>query len=174
MSNMIGHVENPSAKIQFVQITLTAPGICAICGSGQDENGFVDTGLDFDFWGRLYFCPQCTIQLAAVFGFISPLDYADLEAELDFKKLELENAHERIRLLEGIVDGVSGLNRLFNSVPERFTPSMEVSTVEIVSDESIISTESEPIQSSSESNKSNAGESGTTSKPIGKQRLLNL
>lgn len=171
MTNMLGHVENPSAKVQFSQVPQTAPGQCAICGSGQDKNGFIDTGLDFDFWGRVFFCFNCGLQLAAVFGFISPLDYADLEAELDFNKLELESANEEIKNLRGILDGVSGLNKLLDASLVRNIPVVEVLKS---APESSTPSESEPVQSPNGPSKQDAGESGETSKPANKQRLLNL
>lgn len=178
MTELIGHVENPSAKVQFTKITHTAPGCCAICGSGQDNSGFVDSGLDFEFWGRVYFCCQCTLEIAAVFGFISPADYADLEAELDSTKFNLKNMTEKTEHLEKALAGLLDIrNHLDINSPESL-PAVEVPTTstpnEITADESINSPSGEAEPQSTPSNKPTSGQSGSIAKSASKPGLLNI
>lgn len=172
MTELIGHVENPSAKIQFVQITQTAPGCCATCGSGQDKYGFVDTGLDAEFWGRVYFCSNCALEIAAVFGFISPGDYADLEAELDYGKLELEKMTEKADNFERILSGLDGLRALIpGSFIDSNLPSNEVPKQET---ESVDESKPDDVESNDGDDKQIIGQSGTSGKSSSKPRLLNL
>lgn len=168
-ASLLGHVENPSDKILFTQVIMTAPGQCAICGSGQDQNGFVDTGLDFEFWGRVFFCPQCTGQIAAVFGFISPADYDDLQGERDLAQLELRRANETIENMRRIVDGLRGIS-LLNPIPS--VPVTEFINVEDVQEppESVFA----PIQPTSESIEPDVPEPTKTGKSSGKPGLLNI
>ena len=164
---MIGHVEEASAKVQFTDVTRTAPGCCALCGRGQDDNGFIDTGLDYEFWGRLYFCSNCALQLAAVFGFISPEDYADLEAELNYTKLQLQ---QKTEIAESLKDAVRGLSIFNNSLS--FASSDAVDDVEKPKSTELPKPESIPntLKLGGESPK----QSGTTGKSSGKSGFLNI
>lgn len=147
MTELIGYVENPSARVQFAQITRTAPGQCALCGNGQCEAGFIDTGLDFEFWGRVYFCANCALEISAVFGFISPDEYADLEAELNIAKFELKNMTEKTMNLEKALAGLSSIRDLFN--PDINKPGGIVETPEQKIGSESGTTESEPTPSKS-------------------------
>lgn len=170
--NQIGHVENPSARILFTQVAQTAPGQCGICGKGQSEEGFADTQLDFEFWGRLIFCKDCVAEIASVFGFISSVDYEDLLGEKDLAQLQFHGANDKIIELEKVIDGFTNLRSYLSTVstgtidPDIF-PLQEII---VTSDES----ESGPIQNTSETISENSGQSGTTPESPRKQRLLNI
>ena len=170
MTALLGHVENPSAKITFTTVIQTAPGQCSVCGSGQDPNGFVDTGLDFEFWGRVYFCLQCTEQIAAVFGFISPADYEDLQGERDLALLELKNSRDLIEQMRGIINGLRNIS-ILNPIPS--VPDSELIVVE-QEPETIAESEQPSIFSAPATDSENAKQSGETRKPSGKPGLLNI
>lgn len=174
MTELLGHVENPSAKIQHTFVLQTSPGCCAICGSGQDPNGFVDTGLDFEFWGRVFFCPQCVEQIAGVFGFIHPKVVEDLQGERDLATLELHQANDRITHLESVLGGLSVLGLNIPVVSTGIIYDMDPPEGEKLpteeSPESIFS----PVQPSSESGEQIDGQSTETGKSPRKQRHLNI
>lgn len=173
-TNTLGHVENPSAKILFTQILHTAPGQCATCGSGQDKNGFCDTQLDFEYYGRVYFCSNCVAEIAAVFGFISPTDYAELEDELNLAKMEKQRDIDRIDHLEEIINGITGLKSLFSNSPAYTLADMETPEQETIAAGKLTEPELKPISEPSGIDESNSGESGSITKPSGKSGFLNL
>ena len=178
MTNMIAHVENPSARITIQQVPQASPGHCGICGKGQDPNGFVDPQLDFDYYGSLIFCKDCIAQMAAIFGFISPEDYDELTGELDLTKLDYNEALGKIQELERIVDGFTGYwnnGRVSTIIPSNGPPiPSQVSEV--------LSNESEPSSESEQSTGSTTSKSGTeittkqreTSKSSSGKGLLNI
>lgn len=48
---------DPSAKVQIRSTgELLPPGVCALCGKGHDERGFIDMQLYIDLYGQVYFC----------------------------------------------------------------------------------------------------------------------
>lgn len=176
MTSTLAHVENPSDRITFQLVPQASPGQCGICGNARDPNGFVDPKLDFEFWGSLLFCSVCTLQMAAIFGFISPEAYEDLLAEASLVSLELSEAREKIKKLEGIIDGLTDYWRSF-----RVGPSVDISDVPssifapISESEGHTSgAESETIRESGESDGATSEKSGETSKPVSKQGSFNI
>lgn len=136
MTSMLAHVENPSARITVQMTPQASPGHCGICGVSECQDGFVDPRLDFEFYGSLIFCSNCTAVIAAVFGFISPEDYQDIVAELQYYQLKLREAEIQIKEQDKIIDGFSSrwLNR--DSTP-LYNPglSVEDETVETSTDD---------------------------------------
>lgn len=165
--NDMGYVDNPSARIQFLQVAQTSPGQCGICGTGQAKEGFADTQLDFEYWGRLILCRNCTAQIAAVFGFIAPADYEEMLGELDLTKLNLNEALGKVKELESIVDS-------FNSYWAR---SRNYTTGLVTDDEAFEEPKSPEQPTISEPNRVDEEpirEQQSTPKPTRKQGLLNL
>lgn len=115
----LAHVECPSDRITFQLIPQVSPGVCGICGKGQDPNGFVDPRLDFEFYGSLIFCINCTTQMASIFGLIGEEVYEDVIAENGSLQKKVRLLEEEKIKLEGLVDGFSYLfmdqSRLSNS-----------------------------------------------------------
>jgi len=174
MTVTLGHVENPSAKIQWIQIPMTAPGQCATCGSGQDKNGFVDTGLDAEFWGRIIFCYTCTREIGAVFGFIAPEDYEELDGERNLALLNLDQAENRNREFEGIVRGLNNLGGFFNRAGLPSSPIVETPEPEQPPSSGTEQTELEPVQSSSGNSSESSQQSGKVAGLTGGKGLLNI
>lgn len=165
--NEIGHVENPSARIQFLQVAQTTPGQCGICGKGQDKRGFADTQLDFEYWGRLILCCDCTGQIAAVFGFISPSDYEELLGERDLTILQLHEATERIQSLEKVIDGFTDLRNSIRIVATDTLDNLEGNPGETVPTKPV----AEPVI---ESNDRTIEQQRKTPKPDRSKGLLNI
>lgn len=59
---------DPSGK--FARIStgdLQLPGMCGSCGKIDEPGGFVDTTLQFEFYGALVFCVDCAFEMTSVF-----------------------------------------------------------------------------------------------------------
>lgn len=113
----------PSDRVQLIgRSQLMHPGCCALCGSGNCEDGYVDTGIYYDYEGQVYFCMTCTEQIISVVSGFTADQVALLNStlaekveELSSVKEELETARGRLQhydiLLSGIASvGVSGIS----------------------------------------------------------------
>jgi len=112
----------PSDRVQLIDRgSLMHPGCCALCGSGNCDEGYVDTGVWYDYEGQVYFCWNCCMQIAAVVGCLSADEHSqirelleDTARELKAVKAELETANEQLgqydaimlRAISGSPDGV--------------------------------------------------------------------
>ena len=92
---------------KYIKVTnpQAAPNQCGGCGTTVIENGFVDTNLNFDFYGALYFCESCVAEMARLYGFIKPTEeYAKMLNVKDDMKLIRNNYKVFIEELENLVD----------------------------------------------------------------------
>lgn len=136
---------------------LAAPAKCVICGivpsviKPGDENRFItgtsqaeelttaftdegesyliDGRLDFEFYGTVYFCKNCTLEMAALYGGVQAERYEDLVRKYDALNNEHEFTLERCRELEGVRDSlsaelvrISGVGIIGNNSPQPPTP----------------------------------------------------
>lgn len=59
---------DPSGKFQLVRAgDLLLPAECANCKNPSHSGGYVDTKIELDFYGILYFCEDCAFELTTVF-----------------------------------------------------------------------------------------------------------
>lgn len=64
----MGSEYDPSGKFQRVSSgEMMLPAQCASCGTVDNPTGFVDTKIDADFYGVIYFCADCAYELTTVF-----------------------------------------------------------------------------------------------------------
>lgn len=81
---------------------MVLPAQCAICGTSDCPEGFVDTKLDVDYFGVIYFCHKCAFELSRVF----PDDpYYTLRISVDILTDTVKARDEHIERLEKILDG---------------------------------------------------------------------
>lgn len=95
---------DPSGRFQRVPAGgMALPAQCAVCGTTYNEEGFVDTKLDYDFYGVVYFCCSCAFELTTVFP---EAPYHTMRARI----LELESAvvakDAEVASLERTLDGL--------------------------------------------------------------------
>lgn len=92
-------VTTPSDRVQLIgQGQLMHPGCCALCGSGNSEDGYVDTGIFYDYEGQVYFCVTCATQIANVIGCLAADEVQHLQAllaETATQLKEVKEAHAR-------------------------------------------------------------------------------
>jgi hypothetical protein len=88
------------------------PGCCALCGSGNCDDGYVNTGIYYDYEGQMYLCNTCAIQVAEVIGCLSPDETVHLQGllsdtakELASVKAELEANNERLNDYDALLLG---------------------------------------------------------------------
>jgi len=168
----------PSDRVQLRGLgELQHPGSCALCGSGNCEDGYVDLGIYYDYEGQMYLCVICVKQVAGVIDMIPSeevqfMQAAAEELALKFKALEDENLRYRERL--------AAYDVLVNSVSSGFpagTPSqIEEPTVESAN-ESVSGTDSgepspkESTESAGHTEPVRVKRSNTTRKRVGEPRI---
>lgn len=96
---------------------LQHPGCCALCRSGNCDEGYVDLDTFFDYEGQVYLCMNCTNEvIAAVGGFNDELanvarerlkQYATIVEELSTR---LEAANERLANYDSLFNSVMATN----------------------------------------------------------------
>lgn len=99
---------NPSARIVRVASPEMSPGQCGVCGTSTDEQGFAYFGLDFEFYGNLYFCSSCSGETARLFGYQSPTELDSMRETLDAQNAELNTLRQAVLGLESAVDTLAG------------------------------------------------------------------
>jgi hypothetical protein len=103
---------DPSNRIKVVsQADMLAPAQCAVCQSVSCELGFIDSDLQIEWYGGIYFCGYCAINIAQAMGCATPSETRDLRANLDAAQEALTNALHHNSELEGALDALS-LTRL--------------------------------------------------------------
>lgn len=109
----------PSDRVQLrSQSELRDPGSCALCGSGNCDEGYVDTGVWIDYHGNVYFCMNCMRQIVGTIRALTPEEAQELidqsnsvlaeNAELTKEVEELREYKRSVdNLLSGLADRVS-------------------------------------------------------------------
>lgn len=131
-------VTTPSDRVQVIgRAQLKHPGACALCGNGTCDEGYVNTGIYFDYEGHIYLCMRCAIQIAETIGCLTPPESLHLVTlseevikERDLYKEQLEDATNRLQHFDALIgplitDGTVTVN---SSDPEPET--VEVGTGE--------------------------------------------
>lgn len=94
----------PSDRVQVIgQGSLQHPGACALCGSGNCDDGYVSTGIYYEYEGFVYFCMNCAKQIAEAIGCLLPDEASHLReiseaVATKCSRLEEKNANLNDRL----------------------------------------------------------------------------
>lgn len=119
---------NPSGRFQLIEQPTASPGVCAVCGAPKSEPHFVDTGLDYDFYGRVIFCKNCVSEMAASYDLITPDQYeeiVDASNQQFNENVELKAELERMnRVVDNLAD-TWVVNRKFTFVGDSGVPTDE-------------------------------------------------
>lgn len=115
-------VNTALSRIQVVEAPPAAPGHCAICGTTQGP--MVDFGMDFEFYGVVYFCvDNCLVELANSFDYHSPRQWqaaVDYIERLKKERDELREQNDQLR------STVSSLNSFAGLAPIDRVPELDV------------------------------------------------
>lgn len=99
-----------ASKIRVLEAPRLAPGVCTVCGcSDNEDRQYVDTGWDIEFYGVVYFCTFCFLEVANHVGCLTKEQSEALEDELNRAKQTILNFRNK----EKIVD--DALNQLRTS-----------------------------------------------------------
>lgn len=84
----------PSDRVQLRgRGELMHPGSCALCGSGNCDDGYVDLDIFYEYEGQVYLCMVCANQVVGVAGGL-PSD------EANFLKAQFEDTASRLKAAE--------------------------------------------------------------------------
>lgn len=105
----------PSDRVQLVGLgELLSPAKCMICGNGTCDEGYARLGVFYDFEGEQYLCRSCVVQIAELFGCLTPEEANHLQEQsvylaeaLNVSSKELETANERLRVF---YDALASIN----------------------------------------------------------------
>lgn len=106
---------------------MIAPGKCAVCGAFS-HGTFIDFGFELDYYGVVYICIEnCFKELANLQDYYSPAQHKMAMAELEAKRFELNEALDKIEILERIVNdlrniGYDNPTPVSNPVPQPSNP----------------------------------------------------
>jgi hypothetical protein len=103
------------SRITLTHSPVTAPNQCAICGSSTIGNGFVDPHLDIEFYGSIYFCEFCVIEMASLYGALSAGKAKMLEEENNYFNKEFARVNKRLKEVETLNDALSTNLRHYKS-----------------------------------------------------------
>lgn len=91
---------------------LMHPGSCCVCGSGNNEEGYLDIGVYYDYEGQVYLCMTCVEQAAVTVGLLNRGEAKHLQetnerlAEQHASLTsELEKANERLSHYDALLGG---------------------------------------------------------------------
>lgn len=80
---------SPQSRIQVIDVPILAPGVCMVCGTaGVDDRKFIDFGKQVDWYGAVYLCSECIIEVARAIGFIPVAEFDKLLEE--YKKIQAD------------------------------------------------------------------------------------
>jgi hypothetical protein len=111
-------------KFSLTRSPEALPGHCGGCGRAKDNLGFIDTGLQFEYFGALIFCSECVLDMASKFGYINMETADSLKSRVS--ELEEETMRQRAAILglEEALDGIqTARNNLNSANTSNLTPT---------------------------------------------------
>jgi hypothetical protein len=127
-------IENdPSARMQLRSAgELMAPATCAVCGSGNCEEGYLDLATFVEFHGTIYLCMTCLVQAGETAGMFTMEQVQHLNNQLN-SLLEantlLTSENQRVTELNANLNGVLAAQfGIVSDVPSE-PPSEDVAVI---------------------------------------------
>lgn len=161
----------PSDRMQLRGLgELPQPAQCMVCGSATYEEGYVDLGVWYEFYGNALMCGTCLTQAAELIGCMTASEVAHLREqaenvtnELEALKTELRVANERLDAFDRI-HGISNSDSV--SITDRGTALLKnLDEPESNSDSKLNEGLPNGESTSSEPTSVQSGESAGTSEP---------
>lgn len=92
--------------MQVVEKPGALPGQCVMpaCGSAS-RSRYLDTGLQFEFYGAVYLCDLCLGEMARLFGFLEPEYVQELKDKLEAAETDRYRLQRQVDGLRMVVDG---------------------------------------------------------------------
>lgn len=92
------------SRYAILDVPILAPGHCFTCGTASNEDGrkFIDFGKQIDWFGAVYLCSECIIEVAAIVGFLPVAKFNDLFDVNKKLQIELDQANKRLENLRNI------------------------------------------------------------------------
>jgi hypothetical protein len=121
-----------TSRIQILKTPLAIPGKCIVCGAVDSEQGrtYIDFGFSIKFYGAVYFCSFCFVEIAEALDFIKNTKFLQLLETNQELKVALSVKDKRIEALNGILR-------------DSFDIDSPADTLRDVSDDTEISSDSE-------------------------------
>ena len=70
------------SRLKVLDTPVLAPGICFLCGSaGDDKRKFIDFGKQIEWYGAVYVCTFCIVEVAEAAEFIPVANFDTLHTE---------------------------------------------------------------------------------------------
>jgi hypothetical protein len=115
---------DPRLKYQLA-VVYNTPNECVGCRKTDNGNlaepsangpaltpGMVDLQADIDWYGSVYICSDCALQVARIFGAISPAEYEGMERDLTNALADLSKLRQENLGLKKVVDGYRDYGQL--------------------------------------------------------------
>lgn len=160
---------NPTYSLDRIRLTtgtpVCAPGKCVICGTcGEPHTKFIDFGFDIDYYGVVYFCENCILQVLTILDFVPSDELRRVEGRLK----EYEFMYEAVKAKFEELSNVIKLIRDIDIIPHLNTEQLDV--VEIVpegkSDSGkTVSAKSGSVKQTTKSRSSNVRDNDSTKDP---------
>jgi hypothetical protein len=133
--------QNPQARWAIVEVPQAAPGECLLCrGEASNRQWFVDTGISWDYYGAIYICNECVLEITHILGFITPQEAVELKTDRDVLAGEVHHLSVQLASLHSLENAVDDFlesrNRLAglrvgSSVPISSEPATDSSVESI-------------------------------------------
>lgn len=101
---------DPSDRLQLrSRGELLHPGSCAICGSSDPERTYVDTGIFYDYEGRIYICNICGTQIGEILGLFTPDEIELTNKQLDESLTKIVVLEKELEDARPIMDSITSM-----------------------------------------------------------------
>lgn len=117
--------------MQLVNRPEALPGQCKGCGAA-DRGPYVDTTWSEEYYGAIYFCRDCVLEMAFLYGAIAPEKADALKLELEEAKQTLFDTEVKLRSLSQIKEAVDayfstlGGHGSFSNTMSYSDPNLEI------------------------------------------------
>lgn len=99
-------MDNFDSRFKVVARPQLALPACSFISRTDDDEWFIDCGIQLDFFGAIYIGKRDMDELAKVAGYLSQEDFADLVADREKLRNDYGDLLDRYNELRGLLDSV--------------------------------------------------------------------